>query len=1148
VGLFHVIGHTTMTDVRTEQRSNDAPEDPAAEDFLPKVSQGGISSPLSVGPATHPRRIGSYQIISVLGRGGMGLVYLAQQQQPKRVVALKVINPGLTSLGHLRRLLREAEVLGRLQHPGIAQIHEAGTADSPDGSEPFIAMEYIRGQPITDYVQSKSLPIGSRLDLFAKVCDAIHHAHQQGIVHRDIKPANIMVDQGGQPKVLDFGVARLVDNDQRMTRQTEDGQFIGTLAYMSPEHASAKPDQIDIRSDIYALGVVLYEMLSGKMPYCVDGCSIVDAVRVIQENDPTRLSSVHKRYSGDIEVIVNKALEKNKDKRYQSAAELAADIRRHLNDQPILARAPSRAYQLQKFARRHKAFFLGLTAVFLTLIAGLFGTSWQAVRATRQEIIAKQNFALAKAEARESQLRLADGMVAQGNALLSANRPADARVIYTQAWDIFDKLGVSGLPAQLGVWDIDRQHPQPLRSFKSDSDIGLEIFVGNDMIASAKGPDILLHDALSGNLLHVLEGHVGVVTALTAAVQRHQIVSASSNGVVRVWDLSTGACIRAITSPNGNSAHVAISTDGIWALAAESHGRYGLWNLETGAPAGNVGHAGPAPGVIAISPDGCTFACAGADGSIVISDAAMDSPRPLLGHKRQIMDVVYAPDAKHIASASIDGTVRLWEVSSGKQIFVVSEPHHVRCLSFSHDGRCLALGCIDGTVKVCDASSGQQLAEFDGHESLIQHLSFSEDGRLLMSADETGASKIWVVDAGTEAGTLIGHSGSVCGVATAQLAPVCVSAGADGTVRVWDTATRKLLRILDSRSGPQTCVAISADGQTVTSAGSDGSLRVWDVFAGKIIRVLRCSTANADSVAISANGRTVFAAWDDGTVRCAGVADNGSARLLASGLGGLGTIVPSQDGSRLYCASDNGVACVSQNRQDCKITRLGVGIGTMYTVELSGDGKILASGGTDGQIRLWDIESGTLIRCFGGHTLPVSGLAFLNTGAIVSCDHAGAVRVWRVDDGSEIRTLVHNGVQLLGLKVASDHLSLFAGTAAGYIQMWDLACPTYDHAHHLEVRQEFDSIQENARSPVLAQLGAWYDAHEVDSWAVCLLERARRDHEHVSSLTLARCCWKLQRFDLAKQEFDQALQEADAPTAYIHLCHDAIDREQHGGL
>jgi serine/threonine protein kinase len=350
-----------------------------------------MSSEINRGRLNVPRNIGHYQIISVLGRGGMGLVYLAQQQQPKRVVALKLINARLTSLQQLRRLLREAEVLGRLQHLGIAQIYEAGTADSPDGSEPFIAMEYIRGQPITQYVWTKSLSVGARLDLFAKACDAIHHAHQQGIVHRDIKPANIMVDQSGQPKVVDFGVARLMDNDPRITRQTEDGQFIGTLAYMSPEHASAKPDQIDTRSDIYALGVVLYEMLAGQMPYRIDRCSIVDAVRVIREDDPARLSSISKRYSGDIEVIVNKALEKNKDKRYQSAAEMAADIRRHLYDQPILARAPSPGYQLQKFARRHKALVLGFTAVFFTLVVGLIGTTWQAVRATQQEAIAKQN-------------------------------------------------------------------------------------------------------------------------------------------------------------------------------------------------------------------------------------------------------------------------------------------------------------------------------------------------------------------------------------------------------------------------------------------------------------------------------------------------------------------------------------------------------------------------------------------------------------------------------------------------------------------------------------------------------------------------------------------------------------------------------------
>jgi len=342
-------------------------------------------------------RIGRYRIVRLLGEGGMGAVYEAEQEQPKRIVALKVIKSSLASPSLLRRFEQESEALARLHHPGIAQVYEAGTADSGTGVQPFFAMEFIAGgQPLTQHADAHHLNTRHRLELMAEVCDAVHHAHQRGIIHRDLKPANILVDEHGRPKILDFGVARVTDSDTQATRQTDLGQLIGTLAYMSPEQALADPLDLDTRSDVYALGVILYELLAGKLPYTLSN-KLHEAISTIREQDPAPLSSVSRTYRGDIETVVAKALEKDKARRYASAAGLAADIRRYLKDEPIVARPASASYQLYKFARRNRALVAGVAAVFVVLVLGVVVSTWEAMRARNAERQANSEAATAKA-------------------------------------------------------------------------------------------------------------------------------------------------------------------------------------------------------------------------------------------------------------------------------------------------------------------------------------------------------------------------------------------------------------------------------------------------------------------------------------------------------------------------------------------------------------------------------------------------------------------------------------------------------------------------------------------------------------------------------------------------------------------------------
>ncbi len=385
---------------------------------------GGTRSagaPLPAHGAPIPARIGRYTVVRVLGEGGMGTVYEAEQESPRRAVALKVIRAGCVSAEMLRRFAHESAVLGRLQHPGIAQVYEAGTVQDERGHPvPFFAMEFIRGVPLTEFAASKRLGTRERLELVARICDAVYHAHQKGVIHRDLKPGNILVDESGQPKILDFGVARATDSDiQTTTLQTDVGQLIGTVPYMSPEQVGGDPSELDTRSDVYALGVIAYELLAGRLPYDLRRKAIHEAARVIREEEPTRLSAINRTLRGDVDTLVAKALEKERGRRYQSAESFASDIRRYLKHEPIAARPASTWYQAARFARRNRGLVAGLALAFVLLIAGLIGTSIGLGRATKAK--AEEESARREADAQR------DAAIAARNAEAAQRKEAESQ-------------------------------------------------------------------------------------------------------------------------------------------------------------------------------------------------------------------------------------------------------------------------------------------------------------------------------------------------------------------------------------------------------------------------------------------------------------------------------------------------------------------------------------------------------------------------------------------------------------------------------------------------------------------------------------------------------------------------------------------------
>ncbi|MGE0103363.1 MAG: protein kinase [Blastocatellales bacterium] len=964
------------------------------------------------------RRIGPYRIIGEIGQGGMGAVYLAERADEayEKRVAVKMVWPGGARSEINRRFNIERRVLAALDHPNIARLLDGGVTE--DGWS-YVVMEFIDGLPITEYCNRHKLSIAERLRLFQSVCDAVQYAHQNLIVHRDLKPSNILVTHSGEVKLLDFGIAKILDPTEDASGESKTQTLLNFLTpeFASPEHICGR--RITTASDVYSLGVLLYELLTGARPFTPDTRSPQELIRLIESFEPALPSqasadeSSRRQLRGDLDNIILKALQKEPSSRYQSVRQFSEDISRHLNGEPVIAREATLAYRIGKRLLRNKALTAGLTLLGVALIAGLVVTRTQLQTSQARE--RQQRYELYAADMRQAGYDWQEGNLVQMNELLERHRPGNG---VDDEWRGFEWFALWKL-LHTEKFVLRHQSSTPVVAFTPD----------NKTLLTGTRDRIEMWDSQNGQSLGLFASNLSGVDRMRFSKSGGQLIVSDERRQLSIWDYAARRKLIELTPIPSNiygGLFWSLSPDGTTLVTSNYGQPFQLWDTRTWQLLKNYTIPSeiepPPPGPAIYTPEGKPVCLILRKNQFELWDLEehrsvvhfnSQSNDPLASQPFDPVGHLLSRDGKRYYLPTGDFRIRVWDLKRGGNPVQVLTGHeyHVETPALSNDGKLLASGSNDRTLRIWDTETGKLLVTVKNESQTFAPVFSSDDQYLAAVCMRALITKVWDVKSLLSFKTTIDRFQTLALLPNGQTLNYSKSEGlqlrdlqADQTLLTYTNTNYATCRSYD-------CVRTSADGRLVVTSktprpGDTGSIILWDTTTGKVLKELDGHTSPVGAIAISADSRTIATSGEvDGLVKLWDV-ETGNEIMTLQGQFGTLSLDFSPDKHRLVsCGRDNSIR-IWDLTTGKELFNLGNRGSWTLKVRFSPDGKTLASTDMGFTVKLWDIDSGRLVQTLKGHANTIYSLAFSPDGKrLASGGDDKTVRLWDLKTGAELTAL-----------------------------------------------------------------------------------------------------------------------------------------------